>query len=194
MARVGSSEYVNSYLGPAQQTQYFREVINRGYWDHPFHPLSERPPKPSYKDLVSSSVDSQSAPWRHLRQSYMVGKDDGGTMYIDRRQDPRGMTRESKTLRATSITGLLPPQGKDPTNIAKLPTFLRTSASSGALPMAAKMATMRGETDLFRSDRMSSDRAPTYSSNLPGWGSASAPNVGRASHMRPATFTRILNV
>eukprot|EP00933_Yihiella_yeosuensis_P050509 TRINITY_DN4830_c0_g1_i1.p1 TRINITY_DN4830_c0_g1~~TRINITY_DN4830_c0_g1_i1.p1 ORF type:complete len:196 (+),score=14.64 TRINITY_DN4830_c0_g1_i1:151-738(+) len=195
MARVGSSDFCHSYQGPNQRQQYWREVVNRSYWDHPFHALAEKVPKPSYKEIASHQQETLATPWRHLRNSFHVGKDDMGAAYLDRRQEPLGLSaQESAGHRSHSVTGSRIPIGTDPLATVKLHTTLRTSASSGALPMRAKMATMRGEIDLGRSDRAPSCRAPTYAHEIPGWGASDHANVRSQKRTRAPSYTRILNV
>eukprot|EP00931_Biecheleriopsis_adriatica_P000624 TRINITY_DN1006_c0_g2_i4.p1 TRINITY_DN1006_c0_g2~~TRINITY_DN1006_c0_g2_i4.p1 ORF type:complete len:198 (-),score=6.46 TRINITY_DN1006_c0_g2_i4:39-632(-) len=197
MARVGISDFAHSYQAPHQRAQYWREVINRSTWDHAFHPLSERLPKPGYKNLCSTAKDGQAQPWKHLRNSFHVGCDDQGMAYLDGRQQPRGLSKEDRTLRPVNVMATQLPRGQDPLQIATLPNTLRCTRTSGALPMAAKLSTMRGDTDLGKHDKVPSCRAPNYSYGqltLPGWGSSSAPSLGLAKRERAPTFTRVLNV
>eukprot|EP00913_Durusdinium_trenchii_P029987 g28100.t1 len=105
MARVGSVDFTASYHGPHQRAAYWREVINRETWEHAFHPLNERLPRPSYKehehcrdtkrsdlgrDMKSTAQDHQSRPVEILRNSFHVGRDDLGMSYLDGRQRPIG--------------------------------------------------------------------------------------------------------
>ncbi|CAK0859354.1 unnamed protein product, partial [Prorocentrum cordatum] len=70
MARVGVSEFYSSLQGPRDRQQTWRETIARmNYWDHPFHPLNERPPEPSYKGLSTSSGGDLRQPWELLALS-----------------------------------------------------------------------------------------------------------------------------
>mmetsp|Transcript_67178 Transcript_67178/g.118783 ORF Transcript_67178/g.118783 Transcript_67178/m.118783 type:complete len:195 (-) Transcript_67178:94-678(-) len=194
MARVGTSDFTHSYLGPRQNTQYWREVIHRDTWDHPFHPLSERVPKPSYRDLIATSKDAQQQPWKHLGNVFQVGKDDMGSAYLDGRQQPRGFSKADLTMRSHNVLGTSLPSGAVTLDIAKLPTSLKATRSSGSLPMAAKMATMRGDTDLFHRDRAPSVRAPAYNTTLPGWGSSGHAQMSKQPRTRQPSFGRILNV
>eukprot|EP00440_Ansanella_granifera_P037796 gb/GFBE01041001.1/.p1 GENE.gb/GFBE01041001.1/~~gb/GFBE01041001.1/.p1 ORF type:complete len:197 (+),score=12.60 gb/GFBE01041001.1/:1-591(+) len=196
MARVGA-DFAHSSLTPHQRSSLWREAINRSTWDHAFHALSERLPQPSYKDLCSTAKDGQTQPWKHLRSSFAVGRDDQGTAYLDGRQQPRGFSKEDRTMRPTNVTMTRLPSGQAPLEIANLPSTMRATRTSGALPMSAKIATIRGSTDLGRSDRVPTCRAPSYSfgdRTVPGWGSSSAPSLGLGKRERAPTFTRVLNV
>mmetsp|Transcript_75715 Transcript_75715/g.212265 ORF Transcript_75715/g.212265 Transcript_75715/m.212265 type:complete len:196 (+) Transcript_75715:58-645(+) len=143
MARAGAAEYHHSIHGPHQRDQYYREVITHACWDHPYHPLRERTHIPSCKEWMSSSREDQSKPWALMSRSFTMGKDDLGASYLDGRQMPRGLS----SSRAVDLTQRVPRIGLDPRvrNAQSLTRGLRASASSGALPMAAKFAATRGD-------------------------------------------------
>ncbi|CAJ1373642.1 unnamed protein product [Effrenium voratum] len=191
MARVGSVDFTASYHGPHQRAQYWREVINRETWEHAFHPLNERLPRPSYKDLKSASKDAQLHTVQLLRNSFQVGRDDFGMSYLDGRQRPTGMPKDETRPANATFTSI--PQGEAPVKTATLPLGVRAHRSSGALQMAATLAAARGESDFGRSDRLPTVRAPAYSNRLAGWGSTSAPLLRAGETRRAPSFSRILN-
>mmetsp|Transcript_15576 Transcript_15576/g.35476 ORF Transcript_15576/g.35476 Transcript_15576/m.35476 type:complete len:194 (+) Transcript_15576:62-643(+) len=193
MARVGSVDYTAFYHSPPQRAQYWREVINRETWNHTFHPLNERLPVPHYKDLISASKEGQSQPWRLLKQSFHVGRDDFGTSYLDGRQQPTGMPKNDRT-RPENVLMTSLPAGQVPSDTARLTNNVRTRRTAGALQMSATIASMRGATDFGRSDKRPTVRAPACSNERPGWGSSSMPALRPGDVSRPPSFARILNV
>ncbi|CAE7762344.1 unnamed protein product [Symbiodinium sp. CCMP2592] len=196
MARVGSVDFTAFYHSPPQRAQYWREVINRETWEHPFHPLNERLPLPNYKDLASASKDSQRQPWRILRNSFHVGRDDLGMSYLDGRQQPSGMSKHDcgRPLNVHMSSSL--PVGSVPLNTANLDSSLRSRKTAGAIQMSATIASMRGASDFGRSDKLPRVCAPACSNNRPGWGSSSVPALAlrNGDVQRPPSFARILNV
>eukprot|EP00446_Apocalathium_sp_SHHI-4_P011845 CAMPEP_0177212528 /NCGR_PEP_ID=MMETSP0367-20130122/32686_1 /TAXON_ID=447022 ORGANISM="Scrippsiella hangoei-like, Strain SHHI-4" /NCGR_SAMPLE_ID=MMETSP0367 /ASSEMBLY_ACC=CAM_ASM_000362 /LENGTH=222 /DNA_ID=CAMNT_0018661811 /DNA_START=94 /DNA_END=763 /DNA_ORIENTATION=+ len=143
MARAGLAEYHHSIHGPNQKDGLWREVINRQHWDHPFHPLREQVPKPSFAQNIPSSLDAQSQPWALLNRSFQVGKDDGGTAFLDGRLVPRGLP-QGRTAGPGEAAQF---SGHDPRsrNAHTLGRGLRASRSSGELQMSQKFAATRGD-------------------------------------------------
>eukprot|EP00930_Biecheleria_cincta_P004932 TRINITY_DN105864_c0_g1_i1.p1 TRINITY_DN105864_c0_g1~~TRINITY_DN105864_c0_g1_i1.p1 ORF type:complete len:212 (-),score=20.13 TRINITY_DN105864_c0_g1_i1:37-672(-) len=210
MSRVGSVDFKKSNLTPTQTSQYVRESIHRATWDHPFHALHESLPRPSYKDLCPTSKDAQSQPWRHLKHSSQVGTHTPSMSYIECYQVPRGLSREDLNRRPVALSRTQLPVGQEPVEIATLPWGVSAQRISSSLPMAAKMATMRGETDLGRSDKAPTIRAQAHNYTRPGWGTdndlpqwnmrtkpgfgtSSMPTLHAAPRHRQPSFTRIFN-
>mmetsp|Transcript_95261 Transcript_95261/g.269248 ORF Transcript_95261/g.269248 Transcript_95261/m.269248 type:complete len:195 (-) Transcript_95261:64-648(-) len=76
MARVGCTEYFYSGHDPKTREQYFREVLTRNYWDHPFHPQKYygKTQVPDIKSACAESLDQQRRPWEILARTNV---DDG---------------------------------------------------------------------------------------------------------------------
>ena len=192
MARVGVADFQKPFLNPNQRCQYWKEVIRRDEWEHAFHPLRRPLPRPRYQDIISTTKDDQSYMVELMRHSFTIGRDDMGMSYLDGRQRPLGMPKVD--TRWATVTMQPIPVGEVPLTKSTLPRGLRAKRTSGALQMAATLASIRGETDFGRSDQLPSVRAPAFSNHLAGWGSSSMPALRSAEFQRMPSFTRILNV
>mmetsp|Transcript_97840 Transcript_97840/g.315768 ORF Transcript_97840/g.315768 Transcript_97840/m.315768 type:complete len:191 (+) Transcript_97840:19-591(+) len=190
MARVGASQYYQSSIGPAQRDRYWREAVARTYWDHPFHPLREDVAKPGYRDARATSAETLSGPWKLLRESHEVGKDDLGASYLN------GRLRPSSSAGALGASGPAFRPGEASMAVtsggrSRLQRSLR-STSSSALGLSAKLPAAKVE-DLGDPGRL---RTPASRAVTPGGYSAAAgvPSMAPGSRHRMPSFTRVLNV
>lgn len=108
MARVGNADYYHSLHGPRQRQGYWREVIARNYWEHPFHALNEQNNvvKPSYKGASSSSASAHGMPWTILNRTGEQGQDSHGLGYLraGHATRPMGETKQLlKTVGSRSV-------------------------------------------------------------------------------------------
>mmetsp|Transcript_25853 Transcript_25853/g.86026 ORF Transcript_25853/g.86026 Transcript_25853/m.86026 type:complete len:199 (-) Transcript_25853:286-882(-) len=197
MARAGLAEYHHSIHGPNQKDGLWREVINRQHWDHPFHPLREQVPKPSFAQNIPSSLDAQSQPWALLNRSFQVGKDDGSTAFLDGRLVPRGLP-QGRTAGPGEAAQF---SGHDPRsrNAHTLGRGLRASRSSGELQMSQKFAATRGDFAGAGREGRGGSATPSVRSRVSsaaGWSGAQhdfVPHVGGPERHRMPSFSRIHN-
>mmetsp|Transcript_17114 Transcript_17114/g.36231 ORF Transcript_17114/g.36231 Transcript_17114/m.36231 type:complete len:193 (-) Transcript_17114:45-623(-) len=191
MARVGSSDFYQSGLTPVQQCSFWREGINKHYSDHPFHTLHGNVPPRTLKGHKTSSSEGQEKTWNLLRRCDEARTDDA---YVDGRQRPRGL----ETVHTATTCHPMRQVGQDPLSVAKPRCFrsVTASASSGALPMAAKLAVTRGEslpppTPLHHS---TSHLGAGWEWHKHGEPVRAAPLLGASTERhRAPSFTRILN-
>lgn len=131
MSRVGHADFYHSQHDPQKIEKYWRECTAKEYWDHPFHPLRERPRQPSHKDLRTSYGETHAKPWDLLKQSFLVGVDDGGASLVDSRMN---VTFSSGSKRINYEPA------RQPLRVMKPLRQLRASASSSSLALDRKLS------------------------------------------------------
>eukprot|EP00747_Dinoflagellata_sp_TGD_P165140 gnl/TRDRNA2_/TRDRNA2_186021_c0_seq1.p1 gnl/TRDRNA2_/TRDRNA2_186021_c0~~gnl/TRDRNA2_/TRDRNA2_186021_c0_seq1.p1 ORF type:complete len:241 (-),score=9.26 gnl/TRDRNA2_/TRDRNA2_186021_c0_seq1:64-723(-) len=140
MTRVGCADFYHSSHEPVRREKYFREVIDRHHWDHPFHALREQVPYPTLKGATTTSQDAGELPRRCLNRSFCIGLDDNRDGYIMDRKNYEGIKVPRQRMCGEVCSGQSPLDVKLPARC------LRASRSSGALPFSAKLSMVHGDT------------------------------------------------
>ncbi|CAK0859349.1 unnamed protein product, partial [Prorocentrum cordatum] len=188
MARVGVSEFYSSLQGPRDRQQTWRETIARmNYWDHPFHPLNERPPEPSYKGLSTSSGGDLRQPWellalsrRHvgpldMRDTYLGGT--GTRMKCSSYHGRASASSGASSHRLGTQRG-----GQDTAAFASSfnDRTLKASASCGALPWRQRLDVAAGTAPGLASAPVVHHRPPAGRTVPPGGARGASPPRGAA--------------
>mmetsp|Transcript_10016 Transcript_10016/g.22461 ORF Transcript_10016/g.22461 Transcript_10016/m.22461 type:complete len:200 (-) Transcript_10016:32-631(-) len=178
---------------PTKRNQYWREILNKSYWDHPFHPLKEQMPIPDYRCLRATSTDL-GEPWRLMRRSMVVGVDDHGATLIEAKSLGG---RAPKTSTAATFDGAFSlGVGRNPLEKAQISRTLTSSGS--AATFGAKLAEIAGE-DSRSSLRSSFTASRSRSEATAGWrharaGQPSGAAAAAGSRTSMPSFARVVGV
>mmetsp|Transcript_35920 Transcript_35920/g.65954 ORF Transcript_35920/g.65954 Transcript_35920/m.65954 type:complete len:197 (+) Transcript_35920:69-659(+) len=186
--------HVDKYLvdDPTKRMQYWREVLNKNYWDHPFHPMKEQMPIPDYRGLRTTSGE-YGEPWRYMRKSMVVGLDDHGATLFEAHQPTS--TGQSLKVPAANFDGAFTQGvGRNPLEKANISRTLKSTGSTATF--GAQLATLhcRDGSSQGPPGGSRSRSAGTAGWRHPGRDQPRACGAGVASRSTMPSFARVIGV